>query len=542
MESMNDISFVNNHCELVGEQYEEAKNLYLDAPIQTLVILRSLIATLCNTIFEELCLNVETKDVFDSIQIIEATRKLDRKIIGKLHDIRIAGNKAAHKEKYNLEKDDFISLALKTLQDFCELINLIRVSFQKVMTPSYSFDTQIQSSLKELSYKALFDNEPNAKHMIGCALIQMHYKRLDDIVNPEINNDSYFLENAGHLKRGVDLIESAAIYDGHLESMYEYAAILVSGTEREKDVDKGITYFRRAGYKGHISAKAYYGYYVVNNESSLDFEIEEAIEYLEIAASHYNPVALDTLSILYQEGSHVTKDIDKSIKYLEKAAAAGYPESQYKLANYYHSICKDQGLYISYMTKAANNGYPPAFLSIARTYAKRANTVETSEEAVKAYEKYLALKADPIAQFELGSLILKYNVNDVDRIRAALTHFINSYRSDDCPNSIAKQIHISSKKALNNIANKMRSQHLTIEQQNNITALFLYFDSDGRPFKTMEEMVDNISNVYENPKIVHEKFFTPSQRKVQSMGQKIKRNDICPLCASGKKYKKCCGS
>ncbi len=540
MENMNDITFVNNHCELIGDQYEEAKNLYLDAPIQTLVILRSLIATLCNTIFEELCLDVETKDVFESINSIEATTKLDRKIINKLHEIRLAGNKAAHKEQYNLKKDDLITLALKTLQDFCELINLIRVSFQRVMTPSYSFDTQIQSSLKELSYKALFDNEPNAKYVIGCALVQMHYRRLNDFFNPEINNESCVLEDVGHLNRGVDLIESAAIYDGHLESMHEYAVILVSGTEREKDVNKGIAYFRRAGYEGHISARAYYGYYIVNSGSLLEFEIEEALDNLEIAASHYNPVALDTLSVLYREGRHVSKDIDKSVEYLKKAALAGYPESQYKLANYYYSTCKDHSLYITDMTEVARNGYPPAFLSLARTHAKKANTVETSEVAVKAYEKYLALKADPIAQFELGSLILKFKVNDVDRIKTALTHFINCYRSNDCPNHIAKQVEVSSKKALDNLGNEMRSQRFSVEKRNDILAIFLYFDSNGKPFKT-EEMMENINSVLENPKSAHDFFFVPSKNNVKPLEQKIGRNDVCPHCSSGKKYKKCCG-
>jgi len=541
MEIMNDITFVKNHCELIGEEYEEAKNLYRDAPIQTLVILRSLIVNLCDTISSELCLDVEIKDVFDSIQSIEATKKLDRKIISKLHEIRKAGNKAAHKETFNLEKEEFIALALKTLQDFCELINLIRSSFQRVITPDYNFDAQIQSSIQDLSYKALFDNEPNAMYLVGCALAQMHHKRLDDFVNPKTDNKEYYLEDEGHLKRGVELIKSVALRGCHLDSMYEYAGILISGTECEKNVNQGIEYYRRAGFHGHISSKAYHGFYVMNKASSLDFEIEEAIENLETAASQYHPIALDTLSVLYREGKHVSKDIDKSVEYLEKAAVAGYPESQYKLANYYHSKCKDHEAYIFYMTEAAKNGYPAAYLSLARTHAQKASTVEAYEEAVKGYEKYLELKPDPIAEFELGSLILKLNKNGVYGIRTALAHFMNSYRSNDCPNNIAKQIEVSSKKALNNIANEMRSQHFTVEQQKDISALFLYFDSNGKPFKTTEEMMENFNSVRENPKIAHEKFFIPSKNKVESLEQKIGRNDICPHCSSGKKYKKCCG-
>lgn len=540
-ESINDIAFVKNHCELIGEQYEEAKNLYLDAPIQTLVILRSLIVNLCDTISDRLCLEDSEKDLFDSIKNIDDTKRVDREIIKKLHDIRIAGNKAAHKEKFNIEKGDYTTLALKSLQGFCEVVNLIRSSFQNVMSPTYSFETQVQSSLKDWSYKALFENEPNAKYVVGCALAQVHYKRLDDFTNPETNNGRYFLENEGQLKRGVDLIESAAIYDGHLESLYEYATILINGIEREKDLNKGIDCFRRAGSKGHIGARAYYGYYVINRPSSLDFEIEEAIENLEIAAAHNNPIALDTLSVLYQEGRHFKKDIEKSVEYLEKAANLGYPESQYKLANYYHSICKDHEAYVFYMTEAAKNGYSAAYLSLARTLALKVNSDETYEQAVKTYQKYIELKEDPVAQFELGSLILKLRKNDVDSIRTALTHFMNSYRSNYCPNHIAKQIEVSSKKALNNLANEMRSQQFSFEKQKDISALFLYFDSNGRPFKTTNEMMENFNSIRENPKIANEKIFMPSKNNVKFLERKIGRNEICPLCSTGKKYKNCCG-
>ncbi|MCL1052219.1 sel1 repeat family protein [Shewanella abyssi] len=537
MEIMNDITFVNNHCELIGEQYEEAKNLYRDAPIQTLVILRSLIANLCDTISSELCLDVEIKDVYDLIQSIKATKKLDRKIISKLHDIRIAGNKAAHKETYHLEKEEFIALALKTLQDFCDLINLIRSSFQRIITPDYNFDAQIQSSMQDLSYKALFDNEPNAKYVVGCALAQMHYKRLDDFANPETNKGRYVLENEGQLKRGVDLIESAAIDDDHLESLYEYAAILISGTERDKDINKGIEYFRRAGFKGHINSKAYHGYYVINRPSSLDFEIEEAIENLEIAASHNHPTALDTLSVLYQEGKHLNKDINKSVEYLEKAAVAGYPESQYKLANYYYSKCKDHEAYIFYMTEAANNRYPAAYLSLARTHSQKAST----EEAVKAYKEYLVLKPDPIAEFELGHLILSLQNNCVDSIKTALTHFINSYRSDDCPNNIAKQIEVASKKGLNLIAIELRKQHLSREETNNFTKFFMQFDSNSRPFKSTEDMAEAINSIFNDRDNAHKYVYLPTPAESPSIVEKIGRNDICPHCSSGKKYKKCCG-
>ncbi|MCL1052224.1 DUF4145 domain-containing protein [Shewanella abyssi] len=537
MEIMNDITFVNNHCELIGKQYEEAKNLYRDAPIQTLVILRSLIANLCDTISSELCPDVDTKDVFDSINSIETTQKLDRKIISKLHEIRIAGNKAAHKETSRLEKEEFIALALKTLQNFCELINLIRSSFQRDITPDYNFDAQIQSSIQDLSYKALFDNDPNAKYVVGCALAQMHYKRLDDFANPETNKGRYYLEDEGQLKRGVDLIESAAMSDGHLESLYEYAAILINGTERDKDLNKGIEYFRKAGFKGHVSSRAYHGYYVINRPSSLDFEIEEAIENLEIAASHNHPIALDTLSVLYQEGRHLSKDIEKSVKYLAKAAVAGYPESQYKLANYYHSTCKDHGLYISYMTEAANNGYPPAYLSLARTHSQRAST----EEAVKAYKEYIRLNPDPIAEFELGHLILSFQNNSLDSIKTALTHFINSYRSDGCPNSIAKQIEVASKKGLNLIAIESRKQNLSLEKINDTTAFFTHFDSNARPFKSTEDMMEAINSIYYDRGNAHKYVYLPTPVESPSIVKKVGRNDICPHCSSGKKYKKCCG-
>lgn len=125
---LSDIEYIRMYNDAIGAQYEEAKNLYLVAPIQTLVDLRAIISDICINIAEEQEIDIGNADLFDSIKKLKSSRILHSEIISLLHEIRISGNKAAHQEAFKLTKEQYAPLVLKTLNQFCELIQSIKLT------------------------------------------------------------------------------------------------------------------------------------------------------------------------------------------------------------------------------------------------------------------------------------------------------------------------------------------------------------------------------------------------------------------------------
>lgn len=156
----------------MGREYERAKHLYKSAPIQTLIILRALATDICTVMLLEVGIEEEDADLHDLITKLRSTRLINTNIINYLHEIRLAGNKAAHPEQFSLKESDFKILAKDTLVLLCDAIGLIRTSFQGLGAVTYEFVESAEADLEYMAYRALFANDPQAKFDVATALIQ----------------------------------------------------------------------------------------------------------------------------------------------------------------------------------------------------------------------------------------------------------------------------------------------------------------------------------------------------------------------------------
>ena len=115
-----------------------------------------------------------------------------------------------------------------------------------------------------------------------------------------------------------------------------------------KDMDKALSYFRKAAERGHAVAQL--------------FMVMETIH----DSDDHNEEAYYGLAVMYYQGLGVERDMKKAWEYLEKSINKGDAESRYLFAwmclnNDMQEILPDKVLRgMSYMEQAAMDNYEPA--------------------------------------------------------------------------------------------------------------------------------------------------------------------------------------
>lgn len=533
---LTDIQFIVLHDKEIGQQYEEAKNLYIDAPIHTLVTLRAIITGVCVTIGQEHGIETIGKDLFDQISILRKERIICPDAIDLLQKLRDSGNKAAHREKFSLTTEQYINLALDSLKQFCELIQTLRLTVLGGKTLKYSFVEEIDSSINELSYRALFEDDVEAKYQVSMALLEVNRQRQTAFFESKEGDGYSFYSDKGMTHWAKELLYSAAL-SHHTESMFQYGGLLLSD---KKKFYEGLGFLRRAAEQGHINAKAHFGYYIAHDESPDKYDIEDAKKYLESAAEAYNPIALHVLSELYQSGKFFRKDAERAVTYLKRAADAGYPESQYELAKYYRDKKKDLPLAIEHFKTALAGGHHRALLELARIARDQIEDKQDVPTVIEFYNKYLENHACAEGMFELSQLRLKHNEHSVTELKECMGLMITAYRLENCPKFLDTKIEKAAKKALDEFLAKGGVYSVGIQE---LPGIMASFDSQGKLIKSIKDISENLRKIADNPLAGLGMVYNPRKRKprVPQHQRKIGRNETCPLCDSGKKYKLCCG-
>lgn len=324
-EALTDIEFINKYDPEIGGLYKNAKNVYLDAPIQTLVELRSILELICNQIVEENSLEPRYNSLNSNINEIRNTNTSSPYIIEHFHALRNDTNKAAHKHKHNFTYEEYSELALKNLKRFCELVEDLQVNINKDTQP-YKFDNEIESRFYELSYKAMFEEDKEAKFLVGMALVDKHNEQF------RTGEPTFFVDDRLQ-NRAIRLVEEAAL-DRHPEAMFEYGFILIQGALREKNFDKGMGYLYSASDAGFIKAKAHYADLTFKDKKSSEDDIEYALVLLKESVAEGDVFGQYVLSELYEIGKHVVRDAAKAHELLRLSAEGDYSDASFKYGKY----------------------------------------------------------------------------------------------------------------------------------------------------------------------------------------------------------------
>lgn len=556
---LDDIDFICSFDDEIGLKYKQAKSYYNIAPGQTLILIRSLLVEICLDLLSEYEEKHHSVELYDLVERLKSTNAFNSEIINSFHQIRLNGNKAAHPEHFPRSKLNLTELAKESLHLLCKAIEMIFTSIRGVTHLSYKFNhsADSESDLKENAYKALFKNDPDSNYEVAMALIQMRNQRLHEtLLGPNASTYARFYDGE-ELRHALHLLESPDNRN-HADSQFQLGLAYLNGLGYEPNADKALGHFSLSAYGGNPNGKAYFGHQLLNLKDRNEEDEKEAIQYLEEASAHGHPLALDTLSAEYEKGEIVEKDIDRATMLLIEAASLGYPESQYRLAKLYlHQDNFDK--YWHFISKAIDNDHVEALLSAGQTLSNKAKNQEQLDKAISYYHRYLSItydllsfSGDPVARYELGSLVLKHAGNDPNEIRKGLNDFIFSYWDPNCPSDIKNKIKNLCPSYLNEIDNLLKNNQFSLKEKDSWNKFFTCFMANGHPFETNKSMIDELVRVGNNlSEINRSNFYRPrknsvfptirTQRITAFPKEKVGRNDVCPHCNSGKKYKKCHG-
>ncbi|MDH1314998.1 SEC-C metal-binding domain-containing protein [Shewanella xiamenensis] len=547
MNSISDSELVRLFDKEISETYNRAKRLYKSAPIQTLILLRAIATNIAYSLLEDFQDANDEVDLYGLLISLEKKRAVNPEIVHYLHQIRKSGNRAAHPEQFYDNEHDLVNQARKVLLALCDTVDLIRTSVHGVAPVKYYFEEPTEMALQDASYRAIFNNDPQAKFEVAISLIEGNKLRIDHELTKCGLSET---DKDGHLKNAIYFLESSSNFD-HLDSRFALGLIYQQGLGCKSDIDKAIDHMYYCASHGNVMAKAYFGFFVMNMSDADIYDKQCALEFLEEAAKMRNPLAQNLLSEMYSVGNLVDKNQARAIELLTEAANSGYPESQYRLAELYHQSGEVEK-YWELIEKAINNNHAPANLSAARVSAFN----DSHHRALEYYTRYLEIKDDAIAQFEYGQLKLKTAAENSAKIKAGIWDLVLSYRNQNCPSEVRKQIETIVPKHLEILDRLVDISSLNEKGQKDLFVFYMQFKSNGLPHESMEAVCElmlklgsrniDAQSLYRVDS-VKSNFYLPKNYKARASQArsslakiKIGRNEPCN-CGSGRKYKQCCG-
>ncbi|WP_258405644.1 SEC-C metal-binding domain-containing protein [Shewanella zhangzhouensis] len=547
MNSISDSELVRLFDQEISEIYDRAKRLYKTAPIHTLILLRAIATNIAYSLLEEFQDAIIEADLYGLLVALERKRIVNQEIVHYLHQIRKSGNRAAHPEEFSDDEQDLVSQARTVLLTLCDTLGLIRTSVHGVAPVEYYFEEPTEMALQEASYRAIFNNDPQAKFEVAISLIEGNQLRIKHELATMGHSN---IDENDHLKNAIFLLESSSNIR-HLDSRFTLGLVYQQGLGCKSDIVKAIDHMYFCASQGNVMAKAYFGFFVMNMSDADINDKQCALEFLEEAAKMCNPLAQNVLSEVYSAGELVEKNQARSIELLTEAANCGFPESQYRLAEIYRQS-GELDKYWELIEKAINNNHVLALLSAGRALASN----ESHHQALEYYTRYLDLNDDAIAKFEYGILRLKIAGGDTTELKKGIWDLVLSYRNPKCPLGVRKKIEAETTKYLKIFDKLINFPSLNEKEQNDLIVFYMQFKANGSPHESMENMYELISQ--EGSKIIDAKspyrvdsvksnFYLPKSYKAKAsqtrtpLGKvKVGRNEPCK-CGSGRKYKQCCG-
>ena len=528
---LTDIQFVSKFNTSFAECYEKAKNLYFDAPIHTLVELRGLLVILCDEIIDEYKIKILGNSLYEKQDGIHLSESFRPSIIDYINLIRDAGNKAAHREKYDISYGEYQKLALETLKTFCALVEDYW-GYKTSKVPSYTFATETDSFVKEWCYQALFHNDKNAKFEVAMALFNKYHDQFKD-------KDKYLIEQSSLIK-SIDLIEEAAM-DLHPEALFEYSHIILNQIHREKDIEKAKGHLYTSACRDFIKSKVAYGQLIYDSEEPYSDEIEVAVSFLEDAATDGESQAQFLLSQIYSSSKFGLKSDKLSSQWFEMSIKSRNANAIFIQAsstlNDPHSTQEDIDQSIQRLKLAIEKGSRDAY----KLYLKILIDLSLPAETVKPiYESYLKLYPDDYQIYlNLTEYLFKKGKSDINLMEEAIKNLIALVRREDISPKIKRKCNTLSPKWLIEFEKTIRV--LNVFDKVKHAKLFANFKADGTPYDDSFDLVNNMILLSEKPELADKLLYkTILSNKTEVTKKRLGRNVTC-YCGSGLKFKKCCG-
>jgi len=406
---MNDLDFIKNFDQDLGQKYEEAKRFYLHTPTHSLIILRGFIVDFTQLVAKNYKIDLQKTYLYKKIEQLNIVKKIDKNICSTLHQIRVDSNQGAHFEKSNLSLDEFVHLAKINLKRACSLVELYYLNICSKEVPVYKFLDTSNDITKQTCYEAIMNDDINAQYLLGLNLqAKAKLAHLNEYKELKKSGEQYFINPNSFrlLEQSTFWFKQAAQDLNHEEAVFEFAMCLLYGEGIEKNAKEGERLINLAAEKKSINAQAILGAFYLEGSLLYEKDYEKAKIFLQTAAKEEHPEALTNLSYMYSTGIGVKKDLNLSFKYMQKASYAGFSHAQYHLSNFYFNsigTVRNPKKALELLEQSFNNDYSPAILTKARLLLKGEFLAKDLEKSQSLFIYYIELENDFEVLFELAN-------------------------------------------------------------------------------------------------------------------------------------------
>lgn len=218
------------------------------------------------------------------------------------------------------------------------------------------------------------------------------------------NEDGEYFPAIANLPTYFDIYRPLA-EAGNADALCKVGSAYFRGQFVEKDIERGLAFWREAAEKGNANAQAYLGsQYLIGTHIPQDYT--SALKYLLLAGAQDQPDALNNLAYMYENGIVVKKDQRKAMDFLKKAAVVGDVNAHFALGTRYRFgefIEKDLKKAYEHYRAAAEQGYHFAQCNLADMYEKGDGIEQHFPTALHWYGKS-AEQGNMWAQYSLGMM------------------------------------------------------------------------------------------------------------------------------------------
>lgn len=167
---LSDIELVSQFSHDLGEDYRVAKSYVRDVPTQALLHVRSFTHRLTDKLAASQQLVFDSPNLYDRIELLNRQRVINVRLTRALHRLRSDGNRGAHPEKYHLTAEALEQLAEKAIERLVKLVEDLYPLLCNEPAPEYRFEPFDAFAGRDLCYRAVMENDPQAQYLVGMSL------------------------------------------------------------------------------------------------------------------------------------------------------------------------------------------------------------------------------------------------------------------------------------------------------------------------------------------------------------------------------------
>lgn len=288
-----DSDFIQGFSANLVDDYLCAKNYVKDVPTQSLLHIRSFTHKLTELLGQDKRIEFSSPNLYDRIEQLNQKRLIDVKTTRALHRLRADGNRGAHPEKYHLTQEQLLALAQKTIKDVLTLVEHLYPKVAGCVAPRYQYKASDSVTVKDLCYRAVMEDDPNAQYLVGISLKTKAFMLKDQALSWADQADDVLATHAELTNnvsaQAADTFAKAAYWFSlaapkNMDALYEHGVALIHGYQGVPDIAKGEQAIAVAAEAGVVNAMALLGYFYLVGSESLAQDLELAQQYLQRAA------------------------------------------------------------------------------------------------------------------------------------------------------------------------------------------------------------------------------------------------------------------